>query len=79
MQLAGVNIENLDSKGLKEVVRRIREVIKPEERKMSIEEWVRWNAKVGEEMVRGECEALVTLFEKEGGRALKCLEGIEAV
>ncbi|GAD98102.1 hypothetical protein PVAR5_6791 [Paecilomyces variotii No. 5] len=49
------------------------------ERKMTVEEWILWNAKNGEERLKYECERLVGLFEKEGGRAMRTLEGIECI
>ncbi|PGG95938.1 hypothetical protein AJ80_09889 [Polytolypa hystricis UAMH7299] len=47
------------------------------EKRMTVEEWILWNAKNGEEKLRNECERLVGVFEKEGGRAMTALEGIE--
>lgn len=47
------------------------------EKRMTVEEWIIWNAKNGEERLRRECERLVSHFEREGGRALRALEGIE--
>jgi hypothetical protein len=49
------------------------------EKRMTVEEWIRWNARNGEEKLRTECERLVTGFEKEGGRAMRTLEGIKCV
>ncbi|EAW07426.1 baculoviral IAP repeat-containing protein [Aspergillus clavatus NRRL 1] len=49
------------------------------ERKMTVEEWIFWNAKNGEEKLKRECERLVTQFEKEGARAMHALEGIECI
>jgi len=49
------------------------------EKRMSVEEWIFWNAKNGEEKLRRECERLVSIFEKEGGRAMMSLEGIECI
>lgn len=46
------------------------------EKKMSVEEWILWNAGRGEERLRAECERLVGRFEGEGVRALRALEGI---
>lgn len=46
------------------------------ELEMSVEEWVRWNAKQAEEGLRERCEKLVGVFEAEGQRALRVLEGI---
>lgn len=47
-----------------------------EERNMSVDQWVRWRAECGEKRLRGECERLVGVFEREGGRAREVLEGI---
>jgi hypothetical protein len=46
------------------------------EKKMTVEEWIRHNARTGEEKLRNECERIVGRFESEGVRALKVLEGI---
>ncbi|KAK5710487.1 hypothetical protein LTR17_018843 [Elasticomyces elasticus] len=46
------------------------------ERGMSVEEWVRWRAGVGEEELRRRCEGAVSLFEREGGRGVGVLEGV---
>lgn len=46
------------------------------EKKLTVEEWIRWNAKRGEEKLRADCERLMGRFEGEGVRALKTLEGI---
>jgi len=47
------------------------------EKKMTVEEWIAFNATKGEEKLRAECERLVGRFEGEGVRALRVLEGIE--
>ncbi|KAF7588519.1 hypothetical protein BBP40_005546 [Aspergillus hancockii] len=49
------------------------------EKKMTVEEWIKWNAKNGEEKLRHECEKLVGQFEQEGARAMRVLEGIECI
>ncbi|PYH49718.1 uncharacterized protein BP01DRAFT_309646 [Aspergillus saccharolyticus JOP 1030-1] len=49
------------------------------EKKMTVEEWIRWNAQNGEERLKRECERLVSQFEKEGARAMRVLEGIECM
>lgn len=49
------------------------------EKKMTVEEWIKSNAKNGEEQLKQECERLVSHFEKEGGRAMRVLEGIECI
>ncbi|KAL9077259.1 MAG: hypothetical protein Q9157_003450 [Trypethelium eluteriae] len=49
------------------------------EKKMSVEEWIKYNASKGEEKLRRDCERIVGIFETEGVKALKSLEGIECV
>lgn len=49
------------------------------EKGMSVEEWVRFQAQKGEEELRRKCEEMVGTFEREGMRALGCLEGIRVV
>ena len=54
----------------------LKNVLTSTEKKMTVEEWISYNAKVGEENLRNECEEMVGKFESEGVRALKALEGI---
>lgn len=49
------------------------------EKRMTVEEWILWNAKNSEEKLKRECERLVSHFEQEGGRAMRALEGIECI
>ncbi|PVI00321.1 inhibitor of apoptosis repeat-containing protein [Periconia macrospinosa] len=44
------------------------------EKKMSIEQWVLYNAKRGEEKLRTECERQISAFEAQGLRALAALD-----
>ncbi len=53
-----------------------KEVLTNPEKKLTVEEWIRYNAKRGEDKLRDDCERLVGRFEGEGVRALKTLEGI---
>ena len=46
------------------------------EKRMSVEDWIKHNAKQGEEKLRMDCEKIIGKFENEGVRALKALEGI---
>lgn len=46
------------------------------EKKLTVEQWVQFNAQRGEEKLRNECERLVGKFEHQGVRALRVLEGI---
>lgn len=68
--------ENADLSGL---FNGIKGRLSSPEKKMSVEEWVMWNAKNGEERLKRECERLVGQFEKEGGRAMQRIEAIECV
>ena len=54
------------------------ELTSPEKR-MTVEEWILWNAKNGEDRLKRECERLVGHFESEGSRAMRVLEGIECI
>ena len=49
------------------------------EKKMTVEEWIQHNAGLAEEKLRAECERMVGIFEKEGGKAMRTLEGIECL
>ena len=49
------------------------------EKAMTVEQWILFNAKRGEEKLRSHCERLVGKFEGEGVRALKALEGLACV
>lgn len=65
--------ENAD---VAEVVKRVKAALTSPEKKMTVQEWVVFNAQRGEERLKGECERMVGVFEREGGRALRSLEGI---
>ncbi|RAL05351.1 uncharacterized protein BO80DRAFT_345516 [Aspergillus ibericus CBS 121593] len=66
--------ENIDFNGLLSNARG--ELTSPE-KKMTVEEWIKWNARNGEEKLKRECERVVSQFEREGARAMRTLEGIE--
>ena len=71
---SGSDKENLD---LHAALKAIQGELTSEEKKMTVAQWIQWNAKNGEERLRRECERLVGQFEKEGARAMRALEGIE--
>lgn len=71
------NLADKDNINLKDVLQAAKGDLTNHEKNLTVEEWIFWNAKNGEEKLRNECERLVGLFEKEGGRAMKALEGIE--
>lgn len=49
------------------------------ERKMTVEQWVRYRAEQTEEILRRKCEQMVAAFEKEGMRGLESLNEIAVV
>jgi hypothetical protein len=49
------------------------------EKKMTVEEWIYHNAQMAEGRLKNECERMVGLFEGEGTRAMRALEGVECV
>ncbi|OKL56120.1 hypothetical protein UA08_08699 [Talaromyces atroroseus] len=57
----------------------LKDILTSPEKKMTVEEWIQFNAKNGEERLRQECERLISIFEREGGRAMRALEGIECI
>jgi hypothetical protein len=79
LAMQNTSVDNLSGAALKEVVAKVKAALRPDQKQMTVEQWVRWNAQVGEQRLRTECESLVMLFEKEGGRALRSLEGIECL
>lgn len=68
--------ENADLNG---IFKNVKGTLTSPEKKMTVEEWITWNAKNGEERLKRECERLVGRFEKEGGRAIQRLEAIECI
>lgn len=49
------------------------------EKKMTVEEWIHYNAQLAEGKLTIECEWMVGNFEREGTRAIRALEGVECV
>ncbi|TQS38284.1 hypothetical protein Golomagni_01213 [Golovinomyces magnicellulatus] len=49
------------------------------EEKMTVAEWIKYNAQLAEEKLRHECECMVNNFEREGTRAIRALEGVECL
>ncbi|OJD18951.1 hypothetical protein AJ78_01063 [Emergomyces pasteurianus Ep9510] len=68
---------NKGSVNINDVLHAVKGDLTSPEKKMTVEEWIMWNAKNGEIMLRNECERLVGIFEREGGKAMMALEGIE--
>lgn len=68
--------ENTDLAG---IFKEVKGHLTSPEKKMTVEQWIMWNAKNGEERLKRECERLVNQFEKEGSRAMQRLEAIECI
>jgi hypothetical protein len=71
--------ENAMSKGLiDDAMAKLKnsELTSPE-KKMSVEEWILYNAEIADQNLRNECERMVGIFEREGTRAMAALEGVE--
>ncbi len=64
---------------LNDFIERVKANLTSPEKKLSVEEWLRHNAKLGEERLRRECDRMVCIFEREGNRALQSLEGIMTI
>ncbi|PNS15317.1 hypothetical protein CAC42_5488 [Sphaceloma murrayae] len=63
--------------GAEKKLARLVEQLSSPEKKMTVEQWIRFQAAKGEERLKEECERLVWLFEKEGTRAMGVLEGVK--
>lgn len=46
---------------------------------MTVEEWIRFSAAEAEFRMTGEAERIIAVFEKEGRRAIECVEGLVTV
>ncbi|TID16541.1 hypothetical protein E6O75_ATG11659 [Venturia nashicola] len=68
---------DMETADLRNVVGAVKYVMTDAEKKMTVGEWIDYNARMAEERLKRECEERVMIFEKEGGRALRSLEGIE--
>ncbi len=68
---SGLNSEDLHSMVLSKLT--------DQEKEMTIEKWVLYNAQRGAEKLRMSCEQQILAFEEEGRRALALLEGIPSL
>ncbi|KAL1960835.1 hypothetical protein VTO42DRAFT_5818 [Malbranchea cinnamomea] len=69
--------EDKENVNLSGILHAVKGELTEAEKQMTVEEWIMWNAKNGEQKLRNECERIVNLFEREGSRAMRALEGIE--
>ncbi|CAI6322877.1 unnamed protein product [Periconia digitata] len=72
---AGLDKENMNmTDAPPTLVQAVKARMTSPEKKMTIEEWVLYNAKRGEEKLRIECERQISAFEAQGHRALAVLD-----
>ncbi|KAL6862837.1 hypothetical protein ACO1O0_003075 [Amphichorda felina] len=62
--------------GVETLLRKGKELSSPEKR-MTVEEWIYFNAGEAEKLLKHECEAMVSRFESEGTKAMNVLEGLQ--
>lgn len=73
---AGLDEIAVASSTPQELYTAVMEGLTDQEKHMTVEQWVLYNAKRGEEKLRMACERQIQAFEEEGMRALALLEGI---
>jgi hypothetical protein len=69
--------ENADADDVFNKLLEVGGALTSQEKKMTVEEWIRSRAEMGESKLKNECERMVMLFEKEGNRGLAALNGIQ--
>ncbi|KAJ1333205.1 baculoviral IAP repeat-containing protein 2/3 [Microdochium nivale] len=69
------DLEKENANGTSNLLQGGPELTSPEQR-MSVEEWIYFNARQAEQKLKYECEAMVSAFEREGARAMQTLEGL---
>jgi hypothetical protein len=74
-----MSMSDLSKETLASVVGSVRANMSAEEKVMTVEQWVRWNAKRGEDELKAKCEAMVTIFERQGAKAQRALDGIRSM
>jgi hypothetical protein len=65
-----------ENKSLQQLLRAGDARLSTPEKDMTVEEWIYYNAGLAETKLKAECEAMVSAFEREGGKAMRVLEGL---
>lgn len=73
------NDENVEPGQLSELLLDAAGDLTSPEKKMTVEEWIRYRAEKSEQDLKRRCELMVSAFEKEGMRALESVHGIQTV
>ncbi|KAF2866871.1 hypothetical protein BDV95DRAFT_611167 [Massariosphaeria phaeospora] len=76
---SGLDKENMDAmmaSDPEDLAEAVKAALTGAEKMMTVEEWVLYNARRGEEKLRAECERHIAAFEMEGKRALATLDMI---
>ncbi|KAF2193830.1 inhibitor of apoptosis repeat-containing protein [Zopfia rhizophila CBS 207.26] len=78
---AGLDKGNLDvdMNNADAVLEAVKLGLTEEEKNMTVEQWVMYNAKRGEEKLRAECERLMAAFDAEAKKALVALDAIPVI
>jgi hypothetical protein len=75
-RLASIDISKLDKQRLLGVVEAVKANMTEEEKGMTVEQWVRWNAQKSEDKMKKETETMITMFEREATKAQRALEAV---
>lgn len=78
-QLIADSLADKENRGVTGSLNINKQMLTSPEMKMTVDEWIKFSAREGEEKLKLECERLIGIFEKEGGRAMRALEGIECI
>ncbi|KAI9847620.1 MAG: hypothetical protein M1837_002194 [Sclerophora amabilis] len=62
---------------LNDAIQGVKGMLTSPEKKMTVEQWIQYNAQLTNERMKTECERLVGVFEREGNRALQTLDGLD--
>ncbi|KAI9756440.1 MAG: hypothetical protein M4579_003862 [Chaenotheca gracillima] len=71
--------ENADLIILDDAIQGVKGKLTSPEKKMTVEQWIKFNASLSEDKMKGECERLVSVFEMQGNRAMQTLEGLHVL
>jgi hypothetical protein len=76
-RLASIDISSLDKQRLPGVVEAVKSNMTEEEKGMTVEQWVRWNAQKSEDKMKNATESMITMFESEASKAQIALEAVK--
>ena len=77
LQLGSEGADRTTQQDVSEMLISASQALQSPEKRMTVEEWVRYRAEQGEEELRRRCERMVSTFEQEGVKALASVRGIQ--